>query len=228
MQSARASEIASICYIISVRITEGSAHPNIHRYPQYTPTAGVYIESHFFPQLRSGQQQIYTSLQNCLWNVWGDVPKLQLDIGPDPMSMSFYHAWFPRSRFHFSRKLCPSSQDGIKLAKLLCWQGTIRRTLWQSTLATIDSLSPSTVDFPFATTCCSTKFDPGSSGKWTICWQSFIAKGYLDSWMRCGTASPGFTSHCQDHLSGMKRQILKNAPQTKPRIRKKMMNKYYG
>ena len=120
MQSARASEIASICYIISVRITEGSAHPNIHRYPQYTPTAGVYIESHFFPQLRSGQQQIYTSLQNCLWNVWGDVPKLQLDIGPDPMSMSFYHAWFPRSRFHFSRKLCPSSQDGIKLEKLLC------------------------------------------------------------------------------------------------------------
>jgi hypothetical protein len=45
-------------------------------------------------------------------------------------------------------------------------------------------------------------------GKWTIFWQSFIAKGYLDSWMGCGTASPGFTSHCQDDLSGMKRQIF--------------------
>ena len=157
MQSARASEIASICYIRSVRITEGSAHPNIHRYPQiYAHCRGLHRITFFFPQLRSGQQQLYTSLQNCLWNVWGDVPKLQLDIGRDPMSMSFYqfyHAWFPRSRFHFLRKLCPSSQDGIKLAKLLCWQGTIRRTLWQSTLATIDCLSPSTVDFPFATTC---------------------------------------------------------------------------
>lgn len=202
MQSARASEIASICYIISVisvRITEGSAHPNIHRYPQYTPTAGVYMESHFFTQLRSGQQQLYTSLQNCLWNVWGDVPKLQLDIGPDPMSMSFYiflPCMVSTKQIPFFAKVVPSQPRWDNIGKASVLTGNHQTNLlnqpWRQSTA---YLHPQLIFLLF----CNNMLEHGQfSG------QSFIAKGY--GWilgMRHSPhrVSPAFTSHCQDDLT---------------------------